>query len=444
MTRIHRLLPHLAGLLLMSLASGAPHAGERVPDQELTAMGAIRPGNGEAIPAYEGGLRENSSGRIIPEAPFPGDEPLFRIDQDNLEKHRAHLSPGQIAMIRRYENYVIPVYRTRRTAAYPSAIEQQTMKNQERVELIANGNGLKHYESGIPFPVPENGLEAIWNHITRYRGGSLRRQIARATPGKEGDFTVTRLTEDFTYPTALVDYRPGEHENILFYFRQQVTSPARLAGNILLVHETINQHREPRKAWVYNSGQRRVRRAPDANYDAQAGSGQATADNLDMFNGATDRYEWELLGRKTKYIPYNAYRLASPELSYDDIIKAGHIDQSLARYERHRVWHVRATLKDGERHVYSRRDFYIDEDSWQIAIADHYDGRGELWRVAEAHMVQFPGPRVPGYAFETLYDLRSGRYVINGLTNEETTPYRFDTRKRHREYTPAALRRSHR
>ena len=438
-------LIRIASAVLISLAAvGAPHAGERTLGEELTPMGAIRQGNGDAIPAWEGGLRENPGERVIPVAPFADDEPLFRIDQTNLDKHRAHLSPGQIAMIKRYEDYVVPVYQTRRTAAYPEAIEQQTMANEGRVELIANGNGLTQYDAGTPFPVPENGLEAIWNHITRYRGGSLRRQIARATPGEAGDFTVTRLTEDFTYPTALVDYTEGEHDNILFYFRQQVTSPARLAGNILLVHETINQHREPRKAWVYNSGQRRVRRAPDANYDAQAGSGQATADNLDMFNGATDRYEWELLGRKTKYIPYNAYRLASPELSYDDIIQAGHIDQSLARYELHRVWHVRATLKDGERHVYSRRDFYIDEDSWQIAIADHYDGRGELWRVAEAHMVQIPEPRVPGYAFETLYDLRSGRYVINGLTNEESTPYRFDTRKRHREYTPAALRRSHR
>ncbi|MGM0450707.1 MAG: DUF1329 domain-containing protein [Pseudomonadota bacterium] len=445
MSHTSQLLMTIAIVIFINLAvSATALAAEQTLGKELTAMGAIREGNGDAIPDYDGGLRESPGERVIPGAPFAEDEPLFHIDQTNLEDHREHLSPGQVAMIERYEDYVIPVYRTRRTAAYPDAIRQQTMENEGSVELIANGNGLENYESGTPFPVPENGLEAIWNHITRYRGGSLRRQIARTTPDKDGDFTVTRLTEDFTYPTALVDYADGEHENILFYFRQQVTSPSRLAGNILLVYETINQRREPRKAWVYNSGQRRVRRAPDANYDAQAGSGQATADNLDMFNGATDRYEWELLGRKTKYIPYNAYRLASPELSYDDIIQAGHIDQSLARYELHRVWHVRATLKDGERHVYSRRDFYIDEDSWQIAIADHYDGRGELWRVAEAHMVQIPGPDVPGYAFETLYDLQSGRYVINGLTNEESTPYQFDTRKRHWEYTPAALRRGQR
>jgi len=96
-------------------------------------------------------------------------------------------------------------------------------------------------------------------------------------------------------------------------------------------------------------------------------------------------------------------------------------------HERHRVWHVRATLKDDKSHVYSRRDFYIDEDSWQIAVVDHYDGRGDLWwRVAEAHMLQLPEPKVPAYAFEALYDLRSGRYVINGLTNEERNPYQFD------------------
>ena len=218
---------------------------------------------------------------------------------------------------------------------------------------------------------------------------------------------------------------------------------ADLAGNVLLVHETINQVKEPRRAWLYNSGQRRVRRAPNVAYDGPgtAADGQRTSDNLDLYNGAPDRYNWELKGKKELYIPYNSYRLTDESLSYDDIIKPGHVDQGLTRYELHRVWHVTATLKDGERHVYGKRDFYIDEDTWQIAAVDHYDGRGNLWRVAEAHAMQIYDANIPAYAFETLYDLLSGRYLVMGLTNEEDEPYQYGTERRSREYTPAALRR---
>ena len=58
-----------------------------------------------------------------------------------------------------------------------------------------------------------------------------------------------------------------EINNILLYFFQEVEAPARLAGNILLVHETLDQTAQQRQAWIYNPGQRRVRRAPNVAYD---------------------------------------------------------------------------------------------------------------------------------------------------------------------------------
>ena len=85
-----------------------------------------------------------------------------------------------------------------------------------------------------------------------------------------------------------------------------------------------------------------------------------------MFNGAPDRYDWKLIGKKELYIPYNAYRLDSPQLKYSDIIKPGHINRDLTRYELHRVWEVEATLKTGERHIYAKRHFFIDEDTGRL------------------------------------------------------------------------------
>lgn len=438
----------LACSMLYSASAGAAVSAQEAAKlgDTLTPMGAEKSGNGDEIPAWDGGLLQapgayQGDGRYVD--PFPNDKELFRIDQSNVDQYADNLTPGQIAMIKTYDNYFMPVYQTRRTATYPADVLEKTKANATEVELVESGNGLKNYTTATPFPIPQNGLEVIFNHITRYRGGSFTRNVAQVTPQPNGDFSPVRFTESFTERVALEDFDPSEDPNVMFYFKQAITAPSRLAGNVLLVHETINQVKEPRRAWLYNSGQRRVRRAPNVAYDGPgtAADGQRTSDNLDLYNGAPDRYNWELKGKKELYIPYNSYRLTDESLSYDDIIKPGHVDQGLTRYELHRVWHVTATLKDGERHVYGKRDFYIDEDTWQIAAVDHYDGRGNLWRVAEAHAMQIYDANIPAYAFETLYDLLSGRYLVMGLTNEEDEPYQYGTERRSREYTPAALRR---
>jgi len=289
-------------------------------------------------------------------------------------------------------------------------------------------------------------LEVIWNHIVRYRGGSVARVVGQATPQANGDYTMVKFRDEFTFKDQLADYDEAtmKDNNILFYFKQEVVSPARLAGNVLLVHETLNQVKEPRKAWIYNAGQRRVRRAPQVAYDGPgtASDGLRTSDNFDMYNGSPDRYSWKLVGKKEVYIPYNSYKLNSGDVKYDDIIKPGHINQDLTRYELHRVWHVEATLKEGQRHVYNKRSFYIDEDTWQATAIDHYDARGQLWRVAEAHNIFFYDRMVPWYAIETLYDLQSGRYLALGLDNEEKGAYEFGFERKEKQYTPAALRRA--
>jgi hypothetical protein len=442
------------GVLTASLFAGNAFAAVSAEEaaklgDSLTPMGATKAGNGDEIPAWDGGLANIPSsykGDGIYVDPFEGEQPLFTIDQSNVGEYEDRLSPGQVAMIKKYSDYKMKVYPTHRTSTYPDEIMKETVENATKVELVAGGNGLENYQNATPFPIAKNGLEAIWNHITRYRGGSVSRNVGQVTPTADGAYSVVKFQDELTWRAFLEDYDPNVDENVLFYFKQAITEPARLAGNVLLVHETINQVKEPRRAWVYNAGQRRVRRAPQVAYDGPgtAADGLRTSDNFDMFNGAPDRYNWELIGKKEMYIPYNSYGLTDRSLTYDQIVKAGHINQDLTRYELHRVYHVRATLKDGERHIYAKRDFYIDEDSWQASVIDHYDGRGELWRVAEAHNMYFYDQQVPWYAIETLNDLLSGRYLALGLTNQERDPYEFGIKRSSRDYTPAALRRASR
>ena len=79
---------------------------------------------------------------------------------------------------------------------------------------------------------------------------------------------------------------------------------------------------------------------------------------------------------------------------------------------------MEATLKEGTRHVYHKRVFYIDEDSWSIAVVDNYDARLEIWRVQEAHQINYYDRKLVGPTMEVVYDLQNGRYVALGMTNE--------------------------
>ena len=442
------------GVLALSLLSGSVMAA--VSESEaaklgttLTPMGAEKAGNAAGtIPAWTGGLPKNAGAvdnRGFLADPFAAERPLFTITAKNVEQYKDKLTPGQLAMFKRYpDTFRMPVFTTHRTATVPESVLQATRQNATRTKLLAGGNGLEDFRVANAFPIPKNGLEVIWNHITRYRGGSVRRMITQATPQVNGSYNLVYFHEEFAFRDSLKDYDPSKPSNVLFYFKQRVTAPARLAGNVLLVHETLDQVAEPRLAWLYNAGQRRVRRAPQVSYDGPgtAADGMRTSDQLDMYNGAPDRYDWKLVGKKELYIPYNSYRLDSPNLKYSDILKAGHINQDLTRYELHRVWHVEATLKSGERHIYAKRDFYIDEDTWQAAIIDQYDGRGNLWRVSEAHAQYYYDNQVPWYTLETSYDLQSGRYLALGMKNEEKRAYEFGFTATESEFTPAALRQS--
>jgi len=416
--------------------------------KDLTPLGAERAANAAGtIPEWTGGLTEvpagyEEGGFLVD--PFPDDAPLFVITAANVDQYRANLTPGQVAMLQKYPDYKMPVYPTRRTAAYTQEIYDDTRQHALTANLTADGNGVEGRGVGSPFPIPKNGLEAIWNHTLRFRGYSMERETVQVPVQANGSFVETRLIDRWAFPEGFANGRdPEKDDNISIYFLQILKSPPRLTGNVLLVHETLNQVKQPRKAWRYNAGQRRVRRAPQVAYDAPGSGvdGQRTIDNYDMFNGAPGRYDWKLVGKQELYIPYNAYRLHSPELSYDEIHAQGHLNQDLTRYELHRVWVVEATLKEGARHIYAKRVFYIDEDTWQASVIDHYDARGDLWRVAEAHTIQYYNETIPWYTVETLNDLQSGRYLTTGLTNEERAPYLFNIEVQRKDFQPGALRR---
>jgi hypothetical protein len=417
--------------------------------KELTPMGAVRGANKDgSIPSWTGGITSVPAGYTVGDHhvdPFSTDKIEYTITAANVAQYKAMLTPGQVKLFETYpDTYKMNVYQSRRSASYPEHVYQASIDNAGRTELIEAGNGIENAAVGIPFPVPKDGLEAIWNHILRYRGEALTREGGQAAPTASGDYTYLGFDDQLMLPYGMKGASADtlKETNILFKFKQKVTEPARLAGTALLVHETMNQIQTPRQAWTYNTGQRRVRRAPNVAYDTPgtASDGLRTTDDFDMFNGAPNRYNWTLKGKQELLIPYNDYRLHSDSLKYADILQPGHINPEHVRYEKHRVWVVEANLKSDTRHTYKKRVFFIDEDSWQIAVTDIYDNRDELYRVGVAHGLNYYEVPTQWSTLEVFHDLQSRRYIAMGLDNEAKM-YDFSAKLKDISFTSSALRR---
>ncbi len=435
---------------LLSLASGSALAKLDAAEiarlgQDLTPAGAEKAGNASGtIPAWTGGLTTPPAGFDAAKGyidPFASEQPLYTVTKANMAQYTDQLTAGYKAMLTKYPSYKMNIYPSHRTAALPAAEYAQIVKEAGAVELIDGGNGLSHYEkTTVPFPIPKQGLEVLYNHFVRYRAGGYHTYPTEMVVQSNGSFTPVRREQKLVMASAMGNPEP----NRLYYGLGKVTSPESVAGSQTLIHEPLDQTKESRLAWTYNPGQRRVLRAPELAYDSPIATsdGLRTMDQYDMYNGAPNKYDWKLLGKKEMLVSYNDYKLADRTFKYKNIIQANHLNQDLVRYEPHRVWVVEATLKPGERHIYAKRVFYIDEDSWNILAADLYDGRGELWRMQEAHSMQRYGDVLAAiHTSEAHYDLQANRYVIFGLDNEEKNTT-FGVTAKLKDFSPAALRRS--
>lgn len=443
-----------AGAFFVSALS-AGGALAKVPDAQinrlgadLTPLGAEKAGNGGAIPEWTGGLSSvpaNVTDQYAPDKqapnPFSADKVQFEITGANMDQYADQLTEGYKALLSTYSSYKMPVYQTRRTCAYPEFVYEATKNNAKVADLTGGGNGVVEGIMGFPFPIPNNALEIIWNHSLRYRAFKLTREFTAAPVTRSGDYELQTVQDEaiiqWSDPTKT---NASELNNVSTLYIANTVAPARSAGNVILVHETLNRALEDRRAWQYSPGTRRVRRAPNIAYDNPGtnSDGLSTSDAFDGFNGAPDRYDWTVQGKTEKFVAANTYDAVQAKI--DDLIKPLHINQDVVRYELHRVWTIEANIRSGTRHVYAKRVKHLDEDSWTITGTELYDGRGELWRVQELHGRQDYAVPLCNKGAEIVYDLQAGRYLALALQNEgQPTNFNADELDPGR-YTPAAIR----
>lgn len=397
---------------------------------DLTPMGAEKAGNADGtIPAWDGGITAVPAGITrqsgdFYEDPFADDKVLFSINAQNMDKYADKLNPGTIAMMKKYpDTYRLDVYQTRRSAAFPEWVYENTFENATRSSVSEDGYSYYGAFGGTPFPIPTKAEHLIHNHKMRYPGSARRTEGYRSgMVSASGKFTYGgggMLKAQMPYyekdsNLEAWEAAGGISSNVLNVYKE----PARRKGELISATSFADESAKKSQAYRYSPGQRRVRRAPNMEYDAPnaATSGFTTMDDSYMFSGKIDRFEWKILGKKEMYIPYNTYKF-NEKGKGEEVLTRSHANPDYLRWELHRVWVLEATLKEGKRHCYSKRIFFIDEDSWNILLKDQYDSRGELWKTSVVG--SFNHYEMPVYTLISWvdYDLTRSEYAATGTMN---------------------------
>jgi hypothetical protein len=447
----------VATALALPFAAGSAHAKATADEiarlgKDLNCIGAEKAGNADgSIPEWSGkwlGVPPHvdfkGTGRH-PIDPYAGEKPLFEINAKNVAQYATRLSEGQKALFAKYpDTFRMPVYPTHRDFRYPDAVCESTRRNAAEAELLDGGMGVHAYTNGVMFPFPQSGLELLWNITVPYRAHTEELVSDNAYVIANGSINWGRVKSRNMGPS----HKPGMIEPVgeraASWYLNETLLPERDRGEVNTGVEFYNYKKQPRQSWRYDPGTRRVRQSPGYGFDMSfpGTGGSITVDEVRIWNGSPERYDWTILGKQEIYIPFHAWRVHAPDIKYADLLMKGHANPDYMRYELRRVWVLEGKLKEGLRHLYGKRVMYIDADTMFPVMADNYDARGELWRTSMLNHF---------YAYEMntwqagagfYHDLNAGTYLGFNLINEQPNAYRLnEDRISERDFGPEAARR---
>jgi hypothetical protein len=442
-----------ASLALTALDAAAKAPPEKIAELDgprLTCIGSERAGTPSGVAEYTGKWYKTWPGQTKPfgyePGPYKDEKPLFTITAQNMSQYADKLTEGQKALFKKYpQHYKMHVYPSHRDFRNADWVCETIKKNAASAELVNNGLGVKGNGGAIPFPFPTSGAEAVWNIINPHRAWTEKAVCDIADVYSNGSIAWGRnrfkTMNLMNNPDA--SKRGNFQDKINAYFYTSYILPERDKGFTAVGYQPNDFSKDATTSWQYQPGIRRVRQAPEVCCDYPVPpAGLRTVDDDYVFNGSPERYTWKLVGKAEKYIPYHNFRFNDPALKYSELIKPNTPNPDYVRYELHRVWVVEATLKPGQRHIYSKRTLYADEDTWIAMWADNYDGRGQLWRTATVMYFysQESGAFHRGASF--YHDLTSGAYEAGYLTNERGDDWwRINTPLSPEEFSPQAAAR---
>ncbi|MBL3556350.1 MULTISPECIES: DUF1329 domain-containing protein [Marinobacter] len=429
-------------VIATTLALGATNVYSAVSSEqaqslknELTPVGAEKSGNADGtIPEWTGGITEKLPGNHMGDVPtelFEDEKPLYKVTRENMTEYEDLLSEGVKALLKKYpDTFYLNVYPTHRTGAHPQSIYENALANATRCETTEGGYSIEGCAGGTPFPIPQSGVEVMWNFLMRTEAPSIEYTFKNIVGNSDGSHTLATQNEiAFQYPQFYEGVTPESWSGEYAMFRFNTLAPPFKAGESLVIRDSVDSD-QPRQAWQYLLGQRRVRQAPTVSYDTPdfVASGANYFDEVQGFFGALDRFDWKLVGKKEMLIPYNNNGFIGA--SIDDAYMDYHANPEEVRWELHRVWEVEATVRDGKRHAVPKRTYFLDEDTWLIALVDGYDSEGNLWRASMT--TPFVVPEIPATLLKTtmVFNLQANSMsIIQAMQGEylEVVPTKPET-----------------
>lgn len=418
----------LAALCLSSITAGtvlaavSPEQAARL-GKDLTPVGAEMAGNADgSIPPWDPkGVPVPAN--FVPGSdnyvnPYPDEKPLYTIDGSNWQEYADMLTVGTQGLFKKYgaDGFKIHVYPSHRGSIRPDWFNANTLKNATGATLVEDGQKIEGNYPGVPFPIPQSGLEAMWNHMIRYQEDSqLQYDVyyvgSNGKPVLATTGSSVQIFPIFKNPDQVVGEEPWGKLRINY------DAPARRAGEILLVHEPAADYTKGkgRKAWQYLVGQRRVRLAPAVSFDTPnpGVAGTSTYDDAYVYNGSPERFTWTLVGKKEMILPASNYDMIFQD-KVEDLLGEKFLNPEKIRWEKQRVWVVDSNLKEGNRHIYSRRTFYLNEDTWTAISGEMYDGRGQLWRIQYAYLANLYDRKMDFSLAYGSYDVAQDVYNLSG------------------------------
>lgn len=367
------------GLQGNALAQVSPEEAAKL-GKELTCVGAEKAGNAEGtIPPYTGkylgevpGWNHVKFSGDQPVDPYANEKPILVITAQNMGQYESHLTEGQKALLKRYPTtYKMNIYPGHRDFRYPDYVCERAMKNALSAKLVDDGMGIEGIGQ-VPFPIPKNGMELLWNHQLPARAYTEEKVSDLASVLPNGSIgwgrAYARNLSQANSPTV----EPKTEGQIQAMSWNTTLKPVRDNGVVSISQEPYNFLANPRQAWSYSPSTRRVRQLPGYGYDQPmiGTNGTMTVDEDRLYNGSPERFNWTLIGKREVYVPANAFKPNTGDIKYADMLTPNHPNPDYMRYELRRVWVLEAKLKEGYRHVYGKRVLFIDEDTWNAVVSD--------------------------------------------------------------------------
>lgn len=350
-----------SGLTGYAYAEVSPEEAARL-GKDLTCVGAVQAGNAEGtIPPYTGkylgevpGWNHVKYSGDQPVDPYAAEKPILVITAQNMSQYESHLTEGQKALLKKYPTtYKMNIYPGHRDFRYPDYVCRRVMDNALHAKLVNDGAGFTGIGQ-VPFPIPKNGTEVLWNHQLPARAYTEEKTTDLASVLPNGSIgwgrAYARNLSLANSPTT----DPRTEEKLSAMSNNMTLKPARDNGTLSIAHEPYNYGTDARQAWSYSPSTRRVRQLPGYGFDQPmiGTNGTMTIDEDRLFNGSPERYTWKLIGKREIYSPANAFKANTGTVKYADILTPNHPNPDFMRYELRRVWVLEADLKEGFRHVY--------------------------------------------------------------------------------------------